>query len=676
MCSVVWLVAWCLVCACVQQVLGQAQTLVDGGYFTTAGGVAFANENGIDSSVWALAATSEVCPTGWTGALCDQCTAGFGANCENLCSICKIHGTCNPGLNGYCTCDYNTGWSGPLCDVCIPARVNASAWVSTLVAQTGIPRWNGQAVTLLDDSVFVIGSSNPAGKRTPQRYLPIENIWQLLPDSSDYREAACTVVLQNGNVFVAGGYDDGTYGYRGVPTAQIFNTTSLSWSKAYQMVHGRYDFACVTLTNDEVLLVGGSSGRSTPLQSVEMFDPASLTFKSVSSLNIARGYPGILFVGNSSVIVSGGCAVFFPLGGCAGPYLDSVELYDIVTDSWTLLKPMSVPRLGHIMVFFGQSSVIVAGGTGPNGDLGSSEVYDLATGSWSVVESVWSVPRSNPTAATFKNGAILVAGGASNGQSVGNVDMFSYDDQQGAFTWVPTVSLQSARSSIMSALLSNQTWILVGGMGRSGPSSIVEAYTYKGHLLSAACQGNVNENVPVCSSSNCLNGYCANGQCACTPGWAGKSCSVCAGGYWGPNCTACSSCVNGVCYEGEHGSCTCNRGWTGSECDTCIFSTDAYDDIMMGYLMTATTAPSWEADCAAMDGAMLRLGWQVATLEGSVCCVQRGSYDEVQNACHIGCQPPLDYIVYQSKCYSRCFNSLTDVCVSGLLAFSSGQGAC
>ena len=37
-----WLVAWCLVCACTQvtqQALGQAQTLVAGGEFSTAGGV-------------------------------------------------------------------------------------------------------------------------------------------------------------------------------------------------------------------------------------------------------------------------------------------------------------------------------------------------------------------------------------------------------------------------------------------------------------------------------------------------------------------------------------------------------------------------------------------------------------------------------------------------------------
>jgi hypothetical protein len=120
----------------------------------------------------------------------------------------------------------------------------------------------------------------------------------------------------------------------------------------------------------------------------------------------------------------------------------------------------------------------------------------------------------------------------------------------------------------------------------------------------------------------------------------------------------------------------CPRGFTGPACDVCIFSATSYNGITAGYLLNATAAPSSEADCTATDGDILRLGWQVATTGGPVCCVQRGSYDDVQNTCNIGCQPPLDYIVYQSQCYSRCFDGVTDVCVSGLLAFSSGQGAC
>ena len=73
---------------------------------------------------------------------------------------------------------------------------------------------------------------------------------------------------------------------------------------------------------------------------------------------------------------------------------------------------------------------------------------------------------------------------------------------------------------------------------------------------------------------------------------------------------------------------------------------------------------------------MLRVGWEVpVAADETLCCVQRGHYDAVQQVCHAGCNVALDYVSSGQFCYSRCFETVTGVCVSAMQAFSTGRVA-
>lgn len=66
------------------------------------------------------------------------------------------------------------------------------------------------------------------------------------------------------------------------------------------------------------------------------------------------------------------------------------------------------------------------------------------------------------------------------------------------------------------------------------------------------------------------------GECACEPGWSGRSCEDClpdhvlVGGSCVPDACASMTCGHGTCVgAGSTASCTCDRGYTGTACDAC-----------------------------------------------------------------------------------------------------------
>lgn len=64
---------------------------------------------------WAKAAGEAAAPS----ALCTVCADGwYGAECDQSCGACGVHGTCDDGLSGTGACECDAGWSGEACHEC------------------------------------------------------------------------------------------------------------------------------------------------------------------------------------------------------------------------------------------------------------------------------------------------------------------------------------------------------------------------------------------------------------------------------------------------------------------------------------------------------------------------------------------------------------------------------
>jgi hypothetical protein len=116
------------------------------------------------------------------------------------------------------------------------------------------------------------------------------------------------------------------------------------------------------LADGEVLIAGGIGDRG-PLQTAELYDPATGTFSAVGSMAEARsGRIGAIRLLDGRVLM---------IGGSESP---STELFDPPTGTFVVAAPMSVAHPGSGVALLADGRVLVAGSGDPEGRA-VAEVY-------------------------------------------------------------------------------------------------------------------------------------------------------------------------------------------------------------------------------------------------------------------------------------------------------------
>ena len=179
--------------------------------------------------------------------------------------------------------------------------------------------------------------------------------------------------------------------------------------------------SCVSsLPDGSVFVVGGTTCCPYhPLNEAELFEPATRTWRVVSSKTTDAQGATVVLAGDLLLVA----------GGVTGtqPYsrdVSSCELFDPVADAWTPAASMSVARNGHTLTRLATGKVLAAGGNsggwGICNAVSTAEVYDPGTGTWAATGGM-SDARYRHTATLLPNGQVLVAGGmfwAGRGESV------------------------------------------------------------------------------------------------------------------------------------------------------------------------------------------------------------------------------------------------------------------
>ncbi|CAF4898035.1 unnamed protein product [Rotaria socialis] len=115
----------------------------------------------------------------------------------------------------------------------------------------------------------------------------------------------------------------------------------LGWSDTSSMHIERYESISAGLTNGNVLMIGGANNRGI-LNSTELHDPLSGTWTIVNSMNDIRFLQAVSVLLDGIVLVTGG------EDARVGP-LNTSELYDPSTNMWTTDstqsdKPLKITR--------------------------------------------------------------------------------------------------------------------------------------------------------------------------------------------------------------------------------------------------------------------------------------------------------------------------------------------
>ena len=131
-----------------------------------------------------------------------------------------------------------------------------------------------------------------------------------------------SVLLRNGQVLVAGGFDGSTCcGAPPVTSAELYNPATGVWTVTGSMNVPRESFLLVVLANGQVLAAGGANNGNPPLTSAELYNPA--TGRWTPTGNMPSGFE------------CDGSATLMPNGQVLAICFGAASLYDPSTGAWT-----------------------------------------------------------------------------------------------------------------------------------------------------------------------------------------------------------------------------------------------------------------------------------------------------------------------------------------------------
>jgi N-acetylneuraminic acid mutarotase len=282
------------------------------------------------------------------------------------------------------------------------------------------------------------------------------------------RSGHTATLLFNGKVLVVGGWN----GNR-LNSAELYDPASGTWSATGSLNIARDGHTATLLANGKVLVAGGSGsydGQQPGLNSAELYDPATGTWSVTGSLNISRDGHTATLLPSGKVLVVGG--LFH--GPTSTSYTNSAELYDPATASWTFTGSLHTERAIHTATRLQNGKILVVGGTNvtigfiiqPEG-ISRAELYDSATETWSVTGSL-NIARSFHTATLLSNGNVLAAGGWSTDSAE------LYDPAKG--TWNSTGAPHTSSAGGHTATLLRNGQVLLTGGWSLAPISDAQLY--------------------------------------------------------------------------------------------------------------------------------------------------------------------------------------------------------
>lgn len=318
------------------------------------------------------------------------------------------------------------------------------------------PRRSHTATLLSNGQVLVAGGvGSSTTLNSAELYDPATNTWSTTGTLNSSRQGHTATLLPNGKVLVTGGVGGDPIGY--LATAELYDPATNTWSATGSMATEHLRHTATLLPSGQVLVAGGQARKlvdgifyTYDLDSAELYDPASNTWSEMTGkLLKARNYHVTTLLPNGQVLVAGGMVSEGVIR-----YLDSAELYDPATDTWTATGNLTSRRASHTMTVLPNGQVLLAGGDNGSNSLTNAMLYNPNTGTWSDGGGLGTT-RLNHTATLLQTGEVLVAGGL-NG-TLGN----NYLDSAALYT--PATITVTASSPTRGATLGGTAVTITGG---------------------------------------------------------------------------------------------------------------------------------------------------------------------------------------------------------------------
>jgi hypothetical protein len=284
-------------------------------------------------------------------------------------------------------------------------------WIVT--GSMSVGRTGFSATLLSNGQVLVAGGSDYQIRcyATAELYNPATGQWTLTGSMSQPRCLHGATLLPDGSVLVSGGvnslYD---FSRPTVSGAQIYNPNTGTWTATGSLNVSRASAATLLLQNGQVLAAGGynNTGNNNPntyLTSAELYDPSTGQWNSTASISGNVGLPT-----TPVLLTNGGMLI-----------ANDAQFYDPNTVTWDATGPLPTLTFPPTKaVLLGNGNVLGTGCQCKSSKYynchavatATAFLYDVAGNSWSVTGSM-NYPRFHQTMTLLPSGQVLVTGGGS-----------------------------------------------------------------------------------------------------------------------------------------------------------------------------------------------------------------------------------------------------------------------
>jgi hypothetical protein len=226
-----------------------------------------------------------------------------------------------------------------------------------------------------------------------QLFDPKTNSYMATGSMSLPRFSSQSTILANGKVLVAGGIaltqvppGASPLCFEGVcevtDLAELYDPKTGTFKLTGPMLVATAGGTATLLNNGTVLVAGGETTLTAGTNAAELYDPKRGTFSATGSMVVARegGFccgSGVSFTAtllkDGRVLFAGGADATSPFGS-----LDSAELYNPKTGTFSLTDHMTTARSRHDAVLLPNGDVLIAGGDATGNP--SAELYDPQEG--------------------------------------------------------------------------------------------------------------------------------------------------------------------------------------------------------------------------------------------------------------------------------------------------------
>jgi hypothetical protein len=217
------------------------------------------------------------------------------------------------------------------------------------------------------------------------------------------------------------------------------------------MADPRAGHSATRLVDGRVLIAGGTAagtGGRFGLETAELYDPKTGTFSPTGSMTIARVDHTATLLADGRVLIVGGLGPTIMSGS---DRLASAELYDPTEGTFRATGSLVVPRYTHTATRLTDGRVLIVGGG--SGDGPWAELYDPNLGTFHVTGSPMDF-REYHTAALLADGRVLVAGGYATSTEV-------FDPKSGTFQTTKPLSVERVKATATE--LEDGTVLVAGG---------------------------------------------------------------------------------------------------------------------------------------------------------------------------------------------------------------------